>query len=1560
MNNSSTSTSNNNRGFSSSPERYSLRKRNSVQQQQQQDNTMNVSSPQTIVGAATTVTLNNGSRLTPMDEDKTRLEEHETENDINDMAIPEQQQQQQQNTDNSKEYNDDDDKDEEDENEYSLFTPQHQQSSPFLDTSMSHPSTTDFNDTMLRMDFDLFTGGGLSHRFRSILSGLSSNNHTHHTSTIASLQELNEILSISNEDTLMGMFPCDHFVRELTRILHASNEQGQDISMMDEETMIAFALNNSNGAGNIEVMTLACQCLSNLLHALPSSASNIVAHGAIEILCQKLEPSDYIDLPEQALSVLEKLAVQFPRAVVQGGGLNAALNHFHFFTIHLQRSAIKTAASCFRNIDMTSDTFPRIMDTLPILIETLSYPDNTVVEDTCLCWARLIESCRSSKEHMERIITTDLLEKLVHLMPVPGSSHSSSPVRPGSSDGALHHLLKIFRIISKYSPEKSYQLLELDIVTCFYQIITGLTSIPTEETIEGISNTTISLNNKWRDSMLSMITILVDLLPSLPTELLSPDRFLDSEPISSRTRSARNSSNEGIPPLVKRRTASSSLFYSHTNDNNTGTMSNQQQQQTDIHIQLLKTNPNILKRITFILIPLLIEVYTNMANVSLRELVTHVLVKLVYFAEVDTLRVLSNRISLSAFLADILAQQDHAALIVDALYQSELLFNKLPDIYSDAFEIEGVLHEINIIANMSSKDNSTTITNNNEQEQHNISMAPFTSLIMNNSRLPGYRGYSINPSINDSEVGMGQGATRRYVILLAQNFLRIYNGHVWHQQHYPHHQLSPLTSTTTNGHYQTRLDKLQSISQHLMDCTDMNYVSTLEEFLEFLNSSHMGISGFELSHSGIIDALLFYLTDHQKKHPFLSLRRNAFETFIMRRHPSVLKILMDRLLESLNRSENFQIAIPFDSFFHESDNSMTMLNKRIRVRLIGEGSRIPMRHRHLMASSTIYGIIHQHEHSTNRSAWIPYYRLLYKLVWVNEEDNDPHEQQESVHEALSFSTKIIEEPSELNNNPTCLKTLQLSSAIYNLIMSSSSSSSTLTEATTHVNVFHTESFINRKLTGKLQRQLEEPLIVASNCLPQWTYWFMQHYPFLFPFETRYQFLQSTSYGYHRLMAHWQNLQMRNNTNQPRSSQHHQTMEDFSNGTRHEQQQQSLFHRVARYKAKIPRTHLLQSTTKILDQCMIGSHATLEVQFQGEEGTGLGPTLEFYATMSKEFCKKSFNMWRNEEKSRGEKDKEMYVSTHYGLFPTPMSTPSPDTLKLFQTLGHFVAKSMVDFRMIDIPFSPVFFKVLFTTTAKEEDSFVLIKEIDPILGKSLDDLRAYSLQKKRVDADKALTTQEKSETIQSIKINGVQLEDLCLDFTLPGHPDIKLKNNGDNIQVTIQNLEEYLDLVVDKIIGSGIKEQLNMFRQGFNRVFDLNNLKVLTPNELVALFGNSVEDWSYQTISNAIHADHGFTLESHTVKYLISILADMKKEERRDFLQFTTGSPRLPIGGWQAMRPVFTVVRKQCEPPFVADDYLPSVMTCANYLKLPDYSSKQVLQQRLLKSMREGKNCFLLS
>lgn len=45
---------------------------------------------------------------------------------------------------------------------------------------------------------------------------------------------------------------------------------------------------------------------------------------------------------------------------------------------------------------------------------------------------------------------------------------------------------------------------------------------------------------------------------------------------------------------------------------------------------------------------------------------------------------------------------------------------------------------------------------------------------------------------------------------------------------------------------------------------------------------------------------------------------------------------------------------------------------------------------------------------------------------------------------------------------------------------------------------------------------------------------------------------------------------------------------------------------------------------------------------------------------------------------------------------------------------------------------------------------------------------------------------------------------------------------------------------------------------------------------------------------------------------------------------------------------------------LADGDLPSVMTCANYIKLPPYSNKAVLRERLLFAIREGQGSFDLS
>ena len=58
--------------------------------------------------------------------------------------------------------------------------------------------------------------------------------------------------------------------------------------------------------------------------------------------------------------------------------------------------------------------------------------------------------------------------------------------------------------------------------------------------------------------------------------------------------------------------------------------------------------------------------------------------------------------------------------------------------------------------------------------------------------------------------------------------------------------------------------------------------------------------------------------------------------------------------------------------------------------------------------------------------------------------------------------------------------------------------------------------------------------------------------------------------------------------------------------------------------------------------------------------------------------------------------------------------------------------------------------------------------------------------------------------------------------------------------------------------------------------------------------------------------------------------------------------------------MFTVVCKPSEPPYTSDDYLPSVMTCVNYLKMPDYSSMGVLKEKLFIAIQEGQGAFHLS
>lgn len=93
-----------------------------------------------------------------------------------------------------------------------------------------------------------------------------------------------------------------------------------------------------------------------------------------------------------------------------------------------------------------------------------------------------------------------------------------------------------------------------------------------------------------------------------------------------------------------------------------------------------------------------------------------------------------------------------------------------------------------------------------------------------------------------------------------------------------------------------------------------------------------------------------------------------------------------------------------------------------------------------------------------------------------------------------------------------------------------------------------------------------------------------------------------------------------------------------------------------------------------------------------------------------------------------------------------------------------------------------------------------------------------------------------------------IDDLCLDFTFPGYPKLELIPRGRKISVTKKNIGEYLEKVLDSILGQGITEQVLAFRSGFNIVFPISDLLIFNDAEKVDLMGGSItEDWSFASI-----------------------------------------------------------------------------------------------------------------
>jgi E3 ubiquitin-protein ligase TRIP12 len=201
------------------------------------------------------------------------------------------------------------------------------------------------------------------------------------------------------------------------------------------------------------------------------------------------------------------------------------------------------------------------------------------------------------------------------------------------------------------------------------------------------------------------------------------------------------------------------------------------------------------------------------------------------------------------------------------------------------------------------------------------------------------------------------------------------------------------------------------------------------------------------------------------------------------------------------------------------------------------------------------------------------------------------------------------------------------------------------------------------------------------------------------------------------------------------------------------------------------------------------------------------------------------------------------------------------------------------------------------------------------------------------------------------------EDLLdLPFSYPGIAELEMRPGE---VTTMENFGEYAALVKEYTCGGKLRQVAKAWKSGFSAVIPWSAMAVFTEREICAILRGNLAPFTLESLYRNIEIAHGYNSESPTVKMLFDTIVEFSSEERALFLKFVTGCKALPVGGLDALAPKLTVALRVVEGES-PDMSFPSVMTCANYLKLPEYSSQEILREKLIFAIYECQNCFELT
>ncbi|GBE59709.1 ubiquitin ligase [Babesia ovata] len=326
---------------------------------------------------------------------------------------------------------------------------------------------------------------------------------------------------------------------------------------------------------------------------------------------------------------------------------------------------------------------------------------------------------------------------------------------------------------------------------------------------------------------------------------------------------------------------------------------------------------------------------------------------------------------------------------------------------------------------------------------------------------------------------------------------------------------------------------------------------------------------------------------------------------------------------------------------------------------------------------------------------------------------------------------------------------------------------------------------------------------------------------------------------------------------------------------------------------------------------------LVVTFSGEEGVDAGGlTREWFSMLAKEMFNPNYGLFCRE----GRKQEFNH--------PNPLSGINPDHLNFFKFIGRVIGKALHDSQHIDAYFCRSFYK------------HMLNRKITPVDAESVDPQFYQNLT----------------------SINNCRLEDLGLELFFSTEIDefgkvkvIDLIPDGRNIPVTDDNKQKYIELLCRHKVTNGIKDQLDAFMSGFRELISPDLISIFDHKELELLISGTPSIDLANLRENVEYRN--YTKDSEQIIWLWEFLEDLDQSNLAAFLQFVTGTSRVPIGGFKnlmGMRgPQRITIHRACN-----SEHLPSAHTCFNQLNLPAYSSRETLKQKMLQAILEGKEGWL--